>query len=241
MCRLCFRRDGGLGYTKTKKLKNPLCLCWCLKVSPVWGFTFRPLVYFQLIFVWEENQPSFILPVGFQFPQHCLLEFFSPFGKMCLSYFISVCLYRLFIFCLLVGWFILLYIVTLTLTRLILGRGNFNWETIPIELSRKYACGTFSWLMIDMGEAVLLWMVSSLGRWLWLGSKPRLTKPSGTSHWTSLVHSFSFTPCSDMPLLSLLDSFTPLVAFSHGVCHCNRKKNSAKLKHVSIQLRISFE
>jgi hypothetical protein len=76
-----------------------------------------------------------------------------------------------------------------------LGRGNFNWEKCPISLACGQACEMFSWLMIAVRGASLLWSVPTLEMWSWVAEESKVNKPQRTSKQTVLFRGLCFDSC----------------------------------------------
>ena len=90
-----------------------------------------------------------------------------------------------------------------------LGRGNFNWEKCPISLACGQACEMFSWLMIAVRGASLLWSVPTLEMWSWVAEESKVNKPQRTSKQCSSVVPASI-PASCLALASPDDTLKPV-------------------------------
>jgi hypothetical protein len=96
------------------------------------------------------------------------------------------------------------------------------------NLGRKNAfiigkdCGSFSWLMIDVGGPSSLWTLSPLGWWSWMLWESRVSKPWGGVGKQHPSMASTLAPASRFLF------FLSHVAFCHGVYHSKRKQTRAR-------------
>lgn len=83
-------------------------------------------------------------------------------------------------------------------------RRNLKWCAASIRLAYEPVCGTFSWVIIDMGEPSPLWVVPGLARRI----RKQAKQATEASRQAPFLHGLSFGFCSTSRFLPWVSAFT---------------------------------